>query len=80
MKQGFHVCLYKRKGNPQITAFVAGDEADIRMGLDDFKRALLNDIGSVAMIFKAQTFQDRVDKAFDNVVREIKKSVASSIL
>lgn len=80
MKQGFHVCLYKRKGNPQILAFVRGDEAEISMSLEDFKREILREIGSVTMVFKEKTFRARVDAAFDNVVREIKKGVASSIL
>ena len=80
MKQGMHVCLYKRKGNPQIMAYVAGDDAEISMSLDDFKREILKEIGSVALVFKGKTFQEKVDAAFENVVREIKKSAAANIL
>ena len=81
MKQGFHVCLYKRKGQPIITAFVKGDEVEICMSLDDFKAKVLEEfgsdkefrekiiaeIGSVTWTFKQETFASQVDKAFDAV-------------
>lgn len=73
MKQGFHVCLYKRKGQPIITAFVTGDEAEISMSLDDFKAELLKEIGQVTWIILDKTFQEKVDNAFDEVVRGIKQ-------
>ena len=73
MKQGFHVCLYKRKGQPIITAFVKGDEAEIAMSLEDFKAELVKEIGQVTWIFLDKTFQEKVDNAFDEVVRGIKQ-------
>jgi hypothetical protein len=83
MKQGFHVCLYKRKGQPIITAFVKGDEAEICMSLADFKAELIKDfkvddikaqlleeIGSVTWTFKKDTFEKQLDEALKNVTLE----------
>jgi hypothetical protein len=79
MKQGLHVCLYKRKGQPIITAYVVDDEAEISMPLDDFKAELIKEIDSVALTFRQETFQKRVDAAFGTIINGMKKG-ATTIL
>ena len=79
MKQGFHVCLYKRKGQPIITAFVNGDDAEISMSLDDFKAEMMKEIGSVTWTFKKATFEEQVDKAFEAVVFNMKKGAVTIV-
>ena len=79
MKQGFHVCLYKRKGQPIIPAFVKGDDAEIAMSLDEFKAEVLKEIGSVTWTLKQATFEEQVSRAFDAVILNIKKG-ATTIL
>lgn len=73
MKQGMHVCLYKRKGNPIITAFVQDDKARISLPLDEFKKLLIQEIGSVTWVVKDATFEAKINTAFDNIVRGIKE-------
>lgn len=73
MKQGLNLCLYKRKGNPIITAYVQDDAARISLPLDEFKALLIGEIGSITWVVKNQTFKDRVDQAFDTIVRGIKE-------
>jgi len=81
MKPGFHVCLYKRMGNPIITAFVTGDgkEGEISMPLGDFKEKLIEEIGSVTWIMKNKTFEERVDQAFENVISGMKKGATTIV-
>lgn len=80
MKQGFHICLYKRKGQPVIPVYVQGDEAEICMSLDDFMAELLREIGPVTWIFTEKTFRDKAEKAIDSVVLNIKKGAAGRII
>jgi hypothetical protein len=73
MKQGTHVILYKRKGNPIITAHVVDDVARIAMPLDEFKKLLLEEVGSVTWVLKDATFEQKVSAAFENIVRGMKE-------
>jgi hypothetical protein len=73
MKQGFHVCLYKRKGQPIITAYVKDDEAEISMSLDDFVSEMKKEVGSVTWTFRKATFEAQIDEAVAVVIRGIKK-------
>jgi hypothetical protein len=73
MKQGTHVCLYKRKGNPIITAYVVDDIARIAVPLDEFIKLLIQEVGSVTWIMKDATFEAKVKAAADNIIRGIKE-------
>lgn len=73
MKQGMHICLYKRKGNPVITAFVQDDKARISIPLDEFKKLLVQEIGSVTWVVKDATFEARINTAFENIIRGVKE-------
>jgi len=73
MKQGTHVCLYKKKGNPIIQAYVVDDMAKIALPLEEFKKLLVQEIGSVTWTFTAATFAQRVDAAFEKIIRGIKE-------
>ena len=73
MKQGTHVCLYKRKGNPIITAYVVDDIARIALPLDEFVKLLIQEIGSVTWVLKDATFETKVKTAVETVVRGIKE-------
>lgn len=92
MKQGFHVCLYKRKGNPIITAYVQGGEGEIAIPLEDFKTEmvkelkarlkdeLVNEIGSVRWIFFDETFVRNLDKALEKKFPELVDTAFDSIV
>lgn len=73
MKQGTHVILYKRKGNPIITAHVVGEVARIAMPMEEFQKLLLQEIGSVTWILKDATFEQKVSTAIDNIIRGMKE-------
>lgn len=73
MKQGTHVLLYKKKGNPIITAHVVDDVARIAMPLEEFKKLLLAEIGSVTWILKDATFEEKVNVGIDNIIRGMKE-------
>jgi hypothetical protein len=74
MKQGFHVCLYKRKGQPVILAYVQNDEAEICMSVEEFKAEILREIGSVTWTFREKSFSEQFERACCQVIRNIKKS------
>lgn len=80
MKPGFHVCLYKRKGQPIITAYVQNDEAEISMSLDDFIAEMKAEIGSVTWTIREKTFSEQMDRAVREVILNMKKGAASRII
>lgn len=68
--------------NPQVHINVGIDGMWEKMGLEDFKKAIVREIGSVRWIAKQDTFEKQVDQAFENVIREIMgltRSVAQHI-
>lgn len=79
MKQGFHVCLYKRNGNPLILAYVQGDEAEITMPIEDFKIELMREIGPVTWTFTEKVFSEKVDGAFQRIIRNMKQGATSIV-
>lgn len=75
MKSGFHVCLYKRVGQPVISVYVQNNEGEICMTLDEFKDELIKEIGSVTFTLTRRRFEAQVDNAFSTVIRNIKAGV-----
>lgn len=68
--------------NPQVLINVGKDGLWEKMALNDFKAALIKEIGSVRWTWKQETLEAQVNKAFDNVIREIMgmtRSVATHI-
>lgn len=73
MKQGTHICLYKRKGDPIITAVVKDNDAQISVSLEDFQKLLIQEIGTVTWVLRDKTFEQKLDLAIKNIVRGIKE-------
>jgi hypothetical protein len=79
MKPGFHVCLYKRKGHPIITAYVQGSDAEISISLEDFISEVKKEIGSITWTFRKETFEKQLDLAVGDVISNIKKSATQIV-
>lgn len=79
MKQGFHICLYKKQRTPLILAYVQGDEAEIAMELEDFKVELLREIGPVTWTFTEKAFSEKVDSAFTRIIRNMKHGATTIV-
>lgn len=73
MKNGLHICLYKKKGNPIILAYVQDNEARISMPLDEFLTEVVKELGSVTWVIKDDTFKTRLADAVVKVIRGIKE-------
>lgn len=65
--------------NPKITTKVTNQEISLEMSLDDFKEALKKEIGSVTTVLTKAGFEQKVDKAFVNIIEGIKEESAKVI-
>lgn len=59
--------------NPQIMTVVWGDGISLTVDLNDFKKILRTEIGSVRYVIKDSTFDSIFDKAFSNALAKIKE-------
>lgn len=66
--------------NPKIFTKVTNKEISLEISLDDFKKAIKNEIGSVATTFTKAGLDQKIDKAFDNVIKGIKEESAKVII
>jgi hypothetical protein len=64
--------ISRKWNNPQITANFTNEEISLSISLEDFKTALLQEIGSVTFVFKKDTFANMVDKAINNIMQGVK--------
>ena len=65
--------------NPEIITTVNIEGITLVINIEDFKVALLKEIGPVAMVFKQTTFESMVNKAFENVIEGIKEESAKIV-
>jgi len=64
---------------PKITTLVNGDGILVSMEIDDFKKAVLEEIGSVALVFTVAGFKKIVDDAFVRVLEGAKKETTKFV-
>ena len=66
------VTISRHWENPQIKTTISEKSISLECSLEDFKRALKQEIGSVRWIFKTETFEKRVDDSICNILEKIK--------
>lgn len=59
--------------NPQIETIISNDGIGLSIRLNDFAKALIKEIGSVAWTFKQVTFEKQVSDAIQVVLSKIKE-------
>lgn len=65
--------------NPEIITYINDREISLSVALDDFIKALIQEIGSVTLVVKQETFENRVNKAKDTVLKRIKEESLKTI-
>lgn len=65
--------------NPKILNVVWGDGISMSIDIEDFKKAVKEEIGSVRWVFKNDTFGNMVDDAFKAVIEKIKEESAKIV-
>lgn len=78
----FVIEISRKWHNPAVQINIGQDGMWEKMKLEDFKKALVKEIGSVRWTVKQATFEAQVNQAFDRVIKEIMgltKSVANDI-
>lgn len=76
---GTFITISRKWNNPKIEINIATDSIELKMDIEDFKKALLEEIGSVKFVFRQNTFEKVVDDAFEEVLAEIKKESSKVI-
>lgn len=66
------VTVSRKWDHPNIETTVSGDGIAIRMSLDDFLKALVAEVGTVAFTFRQVTFAAQLDAAAKIVVQGMK--------
>lgn len=66
------VIIMRKWNNPEIKMYVDLEQINLSISLEDFKNALKQQIGSVTFVFRKKTFDELLDKAFEEVIRSIK--------
>ena len=67
-----YVTIMRKFGNPQIVIDVSDDLIGISMKLPDFLDALAEEIGNPTMVITKKQLADRISKAADVIVRDMK--------
>lgn len=67
------ITISRRWDNPAIKTVINKQGISLEIDIEDFKTALLREIGSVMLVFRQSTFEVIVDKAFENVIEGIKE-------
>lgn len=88
------ITVSRKWHHPKIEVSVTNEEIGLKMDIEDFKRILVNeiaidlvkfkkamlrDIGSVAMTFKRDTFEKKFTDALDNANDHLIHEIASQI-
>lgn len=66
----------RKWNNPHIEITVDNEAIQLRMTAEDFRLALIQEIGPVAMVFKQATFEKMVSDAFGRVINGVKEESA----
>lgn len=64
--------------HPQITVFIMREGIALQMDFEDVVRAIANEVGNPAMIFKKSTLEDRVLVASRSVIEKVKQASAET--
>ena len=67
------ITISRRWNNPQISTTISREGIQMVMSIDDFEKALLEEIGSVTLILTREQFRDKLAKAIANVIQGIKE-------
>lgn len=73
------VTVARKWNNPEITMTVNGDGISIAMALEDFKEAVKAEVDSVTFVFSKNEFHKRLDVAFANIIRDMKRETTKII-
>lgn len=65
--------------NPAITTTFTDKLINIEIDLDDFMKALKEEIGSVTWTFKQETFEKQLDEAVAVVLKKVKQETIKVI-
>ena len=72
MKERILVDISRKWHKPQIVTRVTSEEIGFTMGLDDFLKALQQEIGSVRWTFRDATWQKQYGEAIERIIHGIK--------
>lgn len=59
--------------NPSIMTTINDEGIRLEMNLEDFKKAIIKEFGSVTFVFTQKGFETKMDLAFENVIKGIKE-------
>ena len=71
--------ISKKWNNPQIKTTITNEDISLEMNMEDFKKALKQEIGSITWTFKKDTFNKMVDEAIQRVISGVKEESAKVI-
>lgn len=64
---------------PEIEITVNNELISLKMNAEDFRKALIEEIGSVKFVFRQKTFDKIVSAAFERVISGIKAESAKVV-
>lgn len=73
MKPKSVITVSRKWNNPEIKICVTNEEINLEMSIEDFKEALIQEIGSVSLVFTEKQLRERVTKSINNVIQGIKE-------
>jgi hypothetical protein len=73
------VTISKKWHKPQITTVIDKVGISVSMSMDDFKKALLTEVGSVTWVFNNDTFASILEGAIGRVLYGIKEETTKVV-
>ena len=67
------VTVSRRWDNPEIKTTISNESISLEISLEDFKTAMLAEIGSVTTILTREQFKKRFETALVNVIAGVKE-------
>jgi len=67
------VTISRHWSRPEITTRISKESISLQIDMDDFVKALKQEIGSVTFVFTQKEFESRLDVAIKNVLSKIKE-------
>lgn len=67
------ITISRKWHSPHITTVVTDESISLSIDLEDFVKALIKEIGSVALVFTGKSFEKKLKKAVENVIEGVKE-------
>lgn len=73
------ITISRKWNNPQIQTNISLEGIELMMSIEDFKIALLKEIGSITFTFTEKSFNKQLNDAINNILQGIKDESAKVV-